>query len=557
MRLTFATLAAAVFAAALTDSCEAVELAASHPAADARDVPVSASIHLRFTEAVDPKSLVGLTIRESGGADIPVKRATDLTHAAITVSPIEFLKPQTVYEVRGSPSVRSAATEKKLTPFQIRFTTGEARFDRGKRLVFEPQTFDRSRSMTTVLLGPDRRLYAADAFGTLVRWELDESGRPVNRHVLLRDAKRSRQYIDLEWDPSATAERLVLWVSYGERLVPRKAPYHFFTGTIAKLELGSDGVRKTTVVVRGLPHGREKQGGFDTLPHQPNGLVFHDGRLYQSVGSTSSSGGPPNWGIAEQPLSACILEIDYKRIRDPLDVRPAAGFDPADNESPLRVFATGVRNALEIVAHSNGRLYTAVNINDRAGRGDGVPDAPDIPGDQNALVNETTPDHESLFILERGRHYGFPNPSRRQYVLGGGNPTRGADPFEIVGYPVGTLPDRGFAPELMFPLWRWGGTSPNGMVEYAPAFAHPLANTLICCFYSAGDLAVLTLGSDGLPTAVEKLRASGGKKLQFNGPLDVTLDPQSGILYVADFGTQRKFGADGSLVLLRPAVSPK
>jgi hypothetical protein len=57
----------------------------------------------------------------------------------------------------------------------------------------------------------------------------------------------------------------------------------------------------------------------------------------------------------------------------------------------------------------------------------------------------------------------------------------------------------------------------------------------------------------GLPTAVEKLRAPNGEKLQFNGPLDITLDPRSGILYVADFGKQSTFGADGSLSLLRPA----
>ena len=54
-------------------------------------------------------------------------------------------------------------------------------------------------------------------------------------------------------------------------------------------------------------------------------------------------------------------------------------------------------------------------------------------------MKDTTSDHESLFILERGRHYGFPNPPRAQFVLAGGNPTDERDLFDIQGYPVGTV----------------------------------------------------------------------------------------------------------------------
>jgi hypothetical protein len=54
-----------------------------------------------------------------------------------------------------------------------------------------------------------------------------------------------------------------------------------------------------------------------------------------------------------------------------------------------------------------------------------------------------------------------------------------------------------------------------------------------------------------MPTAVAKLRGPSGK-LRFNGPLDITMDPASGILYIADFGIQSKFGADGSMVMIRP-----
>jgi hypothetical protein len=523
------------------------------PADGATDVPVTVSVSLRFSQAVAADSLKHLNLyRTVNGrsTEVPMRRATDLTGASVTLAPDEFLQPNSVYEIRCSDLVTSKSGT-RLVPLHSRFTTTAQVPPISRGLIFTSERFDATRSMTTVLFGPDRRLYAADAFGNLVRWDIADDGTPTGKQTMLADPRQSRQYIDLEWDPKADAENLILWVSYAERLAA-KDDRHYFTGTIARLVLGAN--IDEHVVVTGLPHGREKQGGFDTLPHQPNGLVFKDGKLYQSVGSTSSSGGPPNWGLPEQLLSGCILEIDVGRVlrqSAPLDVHPKTGYDPHAPGAPVRVFATGVRNALEIVAHTNGRLYTATNINDRAGPGDGVPDDPDIPGDQNALVAHTTPNHESLYLIERGRHYGHPNPARRQYVLAGGNPTAGVDPFEIADYPVGTAPEEGFAAELMYPLWQYGGTSPNGMIEYLPKNPHPLRGALVVCFYSAGDIAVLPLGENGLPTAIAKLRSPTGK-LRFNGPLDITMDPATGILYVAAFGVQSKFGADGSMVMLRP-----
>lgn len=521
------------------------------PAEGAENVPVSVSLQVRLSKpaAVDTLSYFALYRIEDGerAREVDTRPATDLTNASITIVPTRFLDPDAEYELSGDARVK-AVDGSSLAPFTTRFRTGGGGPMPSDGLLFAAQTFDQSRSMTALAFGPDRRLYAADAFGSLVRWEIDENGTPFGKTTLLSDPDMSRQYIDLEWDPEATADDLVLWVSYGER-VDYPEDRKFFTGTIAKLHLG-ERVREQ-IVVTGLPHGREKQGGFDTLPHQPNGLAFKDGFLYQSVGSTSSSGGPANWGISEQPLSASILEIDYRRIHSPLDVHPASGYDPSRPGAPLRLFATGIRNAVHLVAHSNGNLYTAVNMNDRKGSADGVPDHPELEGDQNLLITQTTPDHESLLLIRSGRHYGFPNPSRNQYVLMGGNPTSAADPFEIQDYPLGTPPDPGFAPELMYEIWQYGGTSANGMVEYAPENPHPLSKALIVCFYSTGDIAAMPLGEDGLPTRVEKLRGPTGK-LPFTGPLDIAMDSSKGILYIADFGTQNKFGSDGSMVLLRP-----
>lgn len=559
---------------ALPVCAQHVKLAASHPADQATGVLLSDSLHLRFSDAVDVESLESIRLQkgvevagkeitdqeitdQGDGGNVDVRRSTDLTGASITIVPTQFLAPNQSYRIVGERGLR-AVNGTPIQPFVIEFHTGNKSAVDGAGLRFAAQTFDKTRSMTTVLFGPDRKLYAASAFGEIACWDVDATGKPSNRTVVFQDPTRSRQFIDLEWDPRASSDDLVLWVSYAERLTAKTDPRYFFTGKISRLRIGDSKILEEHVVVSGLPHGREVQGGHETLPHQPNGLCFKEGMLYQSVGSTSSSGGPANWGIPEQLLSGCVLEIDYQRIGDQtVDVFPGSGtFDPFAKSSLIKHFATGVRNALEILAHSNGRLYTAVNINDRGKRSDGVPDDPDIPGDQNELIKMVTPDHESLFILQRGRHYGFPNPTLGHYVLNGGNPTKDEDPFEIADYPVGTMPEDGFAPELMYPIWRWGGTSPNGMIEYRPPMEHPLASAILCCFYSAGDVAAMVLGDDGMPVQVAKLRGERGK-LQFTGPLDITQDTATGSLYVSDFGKQSAFGSDGSMVWLRPILGSK
>ncbi|MDF1815231.1 MAG: Ig-like domain-containing protein [Verrucomicrobiales bacterium] len=529
----------------LTPCCfsAAKELRSVTPANGSTAIDPGTTFNLQFHEAIDTNSLQHIQIR-SGGKAITVKYSTDLTNASITVVPVDFLEPDRDYILSGEKGLKTAAG-KPVSAFRLLYQTGAAA--RVGSTTFDGQVFDKTRSMTTVLFGPDRKLYAASAFGELVCYDVDASGKPSNRTTIIQDKSTSRQYIDLEWDPAASSDNLILWVSYAERLTPKRNPGHFFTGEIAKLTIKEKKLTGNQVIVTGLPHGREKQGDSETLPHQPNGLCFKGGKLYQSVGSTSSSGGPPNWGLKEQAFSACIIEIDYQDIKTTVDLFQV------DSHPRVRRFATGVRNALEIVAHSNGNLYTAVNINDRAGRRDGVPDDPDIPGDQNELIKATTPDHESLYILERGRHYGFPNPSIGNYVLGGGNPTASdLDPFQIGDYPVGTQPEKGFAPELMYPLWQYGGTSPNGMIEYRPEFRHPLSGALLCCFYSANSIAVMPPGENGMPGSVKFLQSRKGR-LQCNGPLDITQDPKSGCLYIADFGKQRVFGKDGSMLWLAPS----
>ncbi|MEM7478863.1 MAG: hypothetical protein AAF483_28085 [Planctomycetota bacterium] len=78
-------------------------------------------------------------------------------------------------------------------------------------------------------------------------------------------------------------------------------------------------------------------------------------------------------------------------------------------------------------------------------------------------------------------------------------------------FPGGTQPDRGYAPEFMTPIWKWSGTSPNGLAEYLPLRAHPLHHNLLCAF-SAKEIAWMPLGKNGKPTTVQKLRGPAGSR---------------------------------------------
>jgi hypothetical protein len=152
-----------------------------------------------------------------------------------------------------------------------------------------------------------------------------------------------------------------------------------------------------------------------------------------------------------------------------------------------------------------------------------------------------------LLKLESGGYYGHPNPARAEYVLNGGNPTRGRDPYEVLAYPVGTRPDRNWRK----PVYSYGtSVSPNGMIEYnshGKAFSGALDGKLFITRFSGGkDIIVLNLNDKGEVT--ESITGIAGLT-NFTQPLDITQDPANGNVYVAEYQGQE-------LALLRPINDP-
>jgi glucose/arabinose dehydrogenase len=409
----------------------------------------------------------------------------------------------------------------------------------------------RGKPFTGVTVGPDRHLYAGTLAGEIARWPIQSDGTLGPGQVItsLQAANGGeRVLIGLRFDPSATADDLVLWTTH----------------TADGFSDGPDWAGKLTRL-----RGPDLQGVQDYVVHLPRSTRDHltnqidfgpDGAIYFTQGSNSAMGAPDSaWGMRpERLLNAAVLRLDVRALPAiPLDAQTDEGgaYDPWAPGAPLTIYASGVRNAYDLVWHRNGQLYVPTNGSAPGGASpaspdpvscarrvdhevNGVYDGPVVPG----IPRVDQIQHDYLFRVMQGGYYGHPNPARCEWVMNGGNPTGEVDVAEVPQYPVGTLADRN---------WRGAAfdfgmnQSPNGIIEYrGSAFGGALNGKLLVVRYSRGsDIVALTPDPQGDITDVQVgIPGFGG----FRGPLDLAEDPQTGFIYLAELGAER-------LTLLRPA----
>ena len=156
------------------------------------------------------------------------------------------------------------------------------------------------------------------------------------------------------FDPSATADDLILWVSHGQMAVENATDW---TGKISALR--GPRLEKYQDIIVGLPRAYR-----DHLNFKPS--FGPDGMLYFDQGSMTSVGGPDKkWNMRhEHLLSAACLRLDPKLVTNPpLDVKTEDGgeYDPYAAGAPLTIYATGIRSGFELLFHRNGVLYTGLN----------------------------------------------------------------------------------------------------------------------------------------------------------------------------------------------------
>ena len=423
---------------------------------------------------------------------------------------------------------------------------GEVNFEK----VSLPNTTGNHSSLT---MGPDGKLYASTIEGLIKRFTVKADGTledPELLYSLQDDAGQRipRLTIGLTFDPAATADSLVVWVTHSSFTLSDGPDWD---GKLTRLS--GPALKTVQDVVVHLPRSAND--------HLPNSIAFGpDGALYFTQGSNTAMGSADNYwkNREEHLLSAAVLRLDLAKLDPaalPLDAKTSEGgsYDPYAPNAPLTIYASGIRNAYDLLWHSNGELYVPSNGSGAGGntptsvngirRIDGsVYAGPQVP----ALTNIQQIQKDYLFRVEKGGYYGHPNPTRGEYVMNGGNPTSDEDSAQLNRYPVGTLPDtnwRGYSFEFA------RHDSPNGIIEYkGDAFNGALkGKILVLRFIVTRDIMVLEPGGD----KKDIIKATEGWAVPgfygFLMPLDLTEDLNTGNIYVSEFG------GDGQISLLRPS----
>ena len=410
------------------------------------------------------------------------------------------------------------------------------------------------KPFTSVTIGPDGKLYAATLTGEIVRFPITSNGTTGTAEVIsslqAANGGSQRMLIGLAFDPASTAGNLVLWVTHSH--------YAFTNGpdwTSKLTRMSGPSLATVQDYVVGLPRSYRD--------HLTNSLAFGpDGALYVIQGSNSGMGAPETvWGNRpERKLTAAVLRVDLAAITSPpLDVKTEEGgtYDPLAPLAPVKVYASGIRNAYDLLWHSNGQLYVPTNGSNQGGNTPASPNplpsscltridsgtngpytGPQVPG----LTNVTQVQSDYLFRVVQNGYYGHPNPERCEWVQNGGNPTSGSDTAEVSAYPVGTQPDRNWRGSAFdFGLHR----SADGVIEYTKdTFGGALQGKLLVTRYSQGDdIIVLTPGAPNQDIVSSQTGIAGFTG--FSDPLDLVENPAKGHIYVTEYGAQR-------IRLLRP-----
>ncbi|MFI5841843.1 Ig-like domain-containing protein [Catenuloplanes sp. NPDC051500] len=533
---------------ASVDTAAAPSVRTSTPANLATGVPVTASVveDLRLPGGgVDPATLTSSSVtltRVSDGVAVAANPITSGGGDVINLSPSGPLQPSTLYRFSVTAQVRDVAG-RAFQPYSIVFRTGTGGGTGGPVAFTKTVGVATGASFTSVVVGPDGRLYAGTLDGRIFRFPINAGGTLGTATVIdtVRDhavtaglgGAPNRTVIGLAFDPASTAAAPVLWITDNYQ----------FAGTLNVPDWSSHIARLSgpdlsvyTDVVTNLPRS--------VKDHETNSLAFGpDGALYATQGANNAMGAPDStWGNRpERLLSAAVLRLNVSALGT-LPIDAGSTYDPYAAGAPLTLHATGVRNAYDLVWHSNGHLYTPTNGSAAGGNTPATPSplpaacarrgytAPTVP----ALTNVGTAETDYVFDVKAGRYYGHPNPARCEWVLAGGNPTTAVDPFEVPGYPAGTLPD----PNLDLSGVYDAGlhASANGVIEYrGTAFGGALRGKLLIVRYSSGqDIQTFDVATNGTLSN----RTTGITGLTgFSQPLDVT--EHAGNLYVTELGANR------------------
>lgn len=550
---------------------------ASRPADGATDVPLNTGVATDLElplSGVNPDTLTqdAVTLTNTvTGEQVPATIGSSGGFDTITLQPGTLLERTTPYRF----DVRQSVTDQDGRAFEAytaTFTTGSELPAQLDDVTFEKVDLpvadgERYASLT---FGPDGKLYAATVDGRVKRFTVGTDGTlgdPETFTALQRAEGGPRLTIGFTFAPDATAENLVAYVghTYFGFNTDDGTAAHPWSGKITRLSGPQLGTVQDVVV--GLPRSRKD--------HVTNSIAFRPSEpevLYFNQGSTTAMGAPDAaWDFQpERLLSGATLRLDLAKLsQSPLDVQTEAGgtYNPFAADAPLTLYGRGIRNAYDLVWHSNGSLYVPANgsaaggniprYNAALGAGATRPDGSyagpvlDAPGDVDAPYSNLKTDgwkvtqtqNDYLFRVVEGGYYGHPNPKRCEWIMNGGG-TPGDARVDV--YPAGTPPDPNYR-GAAFNFEK--NKAPAGSLEYrSTTFGGALQGKLLVTRYSNGDdILVLSLNANGEVSEASTVTGLSG----FRDPIDLAENPATGDLYIAEYD---QFGRAPGLTLARPVA---
>lgn len=568
-----------------------------------------------MVDGVDSQTMGGsVQLFDANGASVSGTAATSGGDDTVNFNVDASLSPNTTYTFTVSSGLHDNSGA-SFAPYTSSFTTGGGAGNGSGSVpdamaVFQQGT--RGVRYTSLAFGPDGMLYALRFDAVIVRFPIEADGSlgaAQEFDALQKYDQGLRFAIGMAFTADATAANPDLWIT-------TSSVDFDSTGEIAKnindpwagklLRVSGPNLDQVEAYVEGLPRS-SKDHLTNSVAISPN----EPGVVYLVQGSNTAMGAPDSsWNYQpERALTGAVLRVDTNAITArPLNVQTEASssgygafapgpYDPFAAGAPVTVYASGTRNSYDLVWHSNGNLYVPANGSAAGGnapmynpiyghcdkRIDGKPytgpqpqesdmsggvytdtGSPRVDGvavsvDVNGYkITNTLKDY--LFKIEKGGYYGTPNPKRCEWVLNGGSTGfTGASGYSVDGddlvtstkvgqYASSITPD----PNYRGPSGSFGvNVSPNGAVEYkGDAFSGLTGNLIVTRYSSYDDLAVVKLGSDG---NAESISSFFSQKPGWHDPLDVTVNPATGYLYVALFDSQGGGQAENAgLVLVRP-----
>lgn len=521
------------------------------------------SDNVKLTRVADNSRVTGGGVT-SGGGD------------TVSFEPGVTLDGNTLYRFEITAGVKDVSG-RSFMPFSTVFTTSNGSGPGVANVAFDQLDSGAAKgnSYSSVVVGPDGKLYAGSIYGQIYRWTINADGTLADQQTIttVRDhavaagweGAPNRSVIGLAFDPASTATNPILWITDNQSYLGEPTPDA--TGAVARLT-GAN-LQNYQAVLINLPRSNKD--------HLTNSIAIKGGKLYFAQGAMNAMGAKDGtWERDEHLLSAAILQLDPAKLPAtlPVDVAtpdlqvPARSgvaahtgtYNPYAAGAPLTFYATGVRNAFDLVWHTNGHLYAPTNGSALGGNTPGTPTpypsscarrtdggytGPAAP----ALTGVQQEETDYVFDVKAGKYYGHPNPLRCEYVLNAGNPTNytGNPLLRFSAYPEGQKAD---------PNYDIGGVydaglhaSANGVVEYrnTSVFGGALAGSLLVVRYHANQevVAFSVNASGGLSQAITGITGFTGLRQ----PLDIAQLPSTGNLYVTELTDNP---ATTGIKLLRP-----